>query len=832
MHIFGGLYMKRLLSVALAFLLMLGLGSPALAAKAKAVTMRVELVEGSVTIRDAGGVALDYFEGIQLYSGYSVETGDDSCAYISLDEDKAIKLAMNTTVTIKKSGRKLQVKLKAGEIVFNVTTPLAGNETLEIRTSTMITGVRGSSGGVNAETGEIFYGTGHGIVWFRDTDQTSSLYGLSQRTELRGGRIVSVNWPVKDMELSDFSALFLGEVAENPDLQNSLKMEGRFDPQDMINLLPLILEAEIAAREEAKSSAVPLPESATDSPVNGDNVNPAFNKNWDLPTIVTPPPIIDLDDFIIPDDPMNPDEPETTAYTVTWQDEDGTILETDKNVPVGTVPEFNGSDPIKAADAQYTYSFAGWDSIPAAVTGDAVYTATYKGTPKTYTVTWKDENGTVLETDENVAYGSTPSFDAETPAKDADAQYTYAFAGWSPEVSDVTGDATYTATYSTTTNTYTITWKQDDGSVIDTTTVAYGVVPTHADAAKAETDDYCYSFNGWNTEPVAVTGDAVYTATYESHRIYHVVFYPGAVPDAFSIDPTIVNFDIQQSEIELTLYEDDVNGTNSSVWEQASSLARDINGFAVPVGWLHAEDVDSYSSAAYPANDHDFYDIVADIYADKQINPDAPALSDLDLTEVFGNNATSENPYKLYCVWSVRYRFTLHVDAEAGEIISFSYGGREYTFDNSANESEASDEWVFDYLYSSNTALPSVTVEKGSRSFSFWSDSDRMFIYDEISNNQYGEVEYYAVFNGYRLTLHNAEPIDDVILETFYIYDPSEDTYPLPEFDSYDVDDSTYGFYGWFETAALGYDTGFYEFSLTDGGPEDKVFYGKWILDD
>ena len=890
MHIFGGLYMKRLLSFALAFLLMLGLGSPALAAKAKAVTMRVELVEGSVTIRDAGGVALDYFEGIQLYSGYSVETGDDSCAYISLDEDKAIKLAMNTTVTIKKSGRKLQVKLKAGEIVFNVTTPLAGNETLEIRTSTMITGVRGSSGGVNAETGEIFYGTGHGIVWFRETDQTSSWYGLPQRTELWGGRIVSVNWPVKDMELSDFSALFLGEVAENPDLQNSLKMEGRFDPQDMINLLPIILEAEIAAREEAKSSAVPLPESVTDSPVNGDSVNPAFNKNWDLPTIVTPHPIFDLDDFVIPDDPLNPDEPETTAYTVTWKDEDGTILEKDENVPVGTVPEFNGSDPTKAADAQYTYSFAGWDSVPAAVTGDAIYTATYKGTPKTYTVTWKvdDEtttvkydygsvivppadptkagytftgwgsavpetmpaedlsftaqwdvntytvtwkqnDGTVIDTT-TVAYGEVPTHAA--PTKAADEQFAYTFAEWDPTPVAVTGNATYTATYSTTTNTYTITWKQDDGSVIDSTTVAYGVVPTHADASKAETDDYCYSFNGWNTEPVAVTGDAVYTATYESHRIYHVVFYPGAVPDAFSIGPTIVDFDIQQTQIELTLYEDDVNGTNSSVWEQASSLARDKNGFAVPVGWLHAEDFDSYSSAAYPANDQDFYDINADIYADKQIYPDAPALSNLDLTEVFGNNATKENPYELYCVWSVRYKFTLHVSAEAGEIISFSYNGSKYSFDNSVGEPNTSNKWEFYYLYSSNTALPSVTVEKGSRSFSFWSDSDSMFIYDEISNNQYGEVEYYAIFNGYRLTLHNAEPIDDVILETFYIYDPSEDSYALPEFDSYDVDDSTYDFYGWFETAALGYDTGFYVFTLTDGVPEDKVFYGKWILEE
>ena len=475
MHIFGGLYMKRLLSVALAFLLMLGLASPALAAKAKAVTMRVELVEGSVTIRDAGGVALDYFEGIQLYSGYSVETGDDSCAYISLDEDKAIKLAMNTSVTIKKSGRKLQVKLMAGEIMFNVTTPLPGNESLEIRTSTMITGVRGSSGGVNAETGEIFYGTGHGIVWFRETDQTSPLYGLSQRTELWGGRIVSVNWPVKDMELSDFSALFLGEVAENPDLQNSLKMEGRFDPQDMINLLPLILEAEIAAREEAKSSAVPLPESATDSPVNGDNVNPAFNNNWDLPTIVTPPPIIDLDDFIIPDDPMNPDEPETTAYTVTWQDEDGTILETDKNVPVGTVPEFNGSDPIKAADAQYTYSFAGWDSIPAAVTGDAVYTATYKGTPKTYTVTWKvDDETTTVKYD----YGSVIVPPAD-PTKTG-----YTFTGWGGNVPETMPAENLSFTAQWDVNTYTVTWKQNDGTLIDTTTVAYGEVPNHADPTK------------------------------------------------------------------------------------------------------------------------------------------------------------------------------------------------------------------------------------------------------------------------------------------------------------------------------------------------------------
>ena len=606
MHIFGGLYMKRLLSFALAFLLMLGLASPALAAKAKAVTMRVELVEGSVTIRDAGGVTLDYFDGIQLYSGYSVETGDDSCAYISLDEDKAIKLAMNTAVSIKKSGRKLQVKLKAGEIIFNVTTPLAGNETLEIRTSTMITGVRGSSGGVNAETGEIFYGTGHGIVWFRETDQASSWYGLPQRTELWGGRIVSVNWPVKDMEISDFSALFLGELAENPDLQDSFENEGRFDPQDMIKMLPSVLEREAAARGEARTSAVPLPESATDSPVNGDNVNPAFNKNWDLPTIVTPPPIFNLDDFVIPDDPLNPDEPETTAYTVTWKNEDGTILEKDENVPVGTVPEFNGSDPIKAADAQYTYTFAGWSPEVSKVTGNETYTATYTETLNKYTVTWKvDDETTTVKYDygsvivppadttktgytftgwggnvpktmpaENLSftaqwdvntYSVTWKVDDATSTKNYDygsvivpppdpTKTGYTFTGWGSAVPETmpAEDLSFTAQWNI--NTYTVTWKVGNEVKELDENVPYGSVPSYdgEEPTKEPTDEYTYAFQDWTpaiTDETTVTGDITYTAVFvESDRYFTITWKDG---------DTVIRTDSYKAGADITNYPED-----------------------------------------------------------------------------------------------------------------------------------------------------------------------------------------------------------------------------------------------------------------------------------
>ncbi|MDY4819576.1 MAG: InlB B-repeat-containing protein [Bacilli bacterium] len=68
----------------------------------------------------------------------------------------------------------------------------------------------------------------------------------------------------------------------------------------------------------------------------------------------------------------------------------------------------------------------------------------------TYTITWKNYDGSVLETDTNVAYSSMPSFDGATPTRTSDAEYSYTFSGWSPSITSVTGDTTYTALYSQT----------------------------------------------------------------------------------------------------------------------------------------------------------------------------------------------------------------------------------------------------------------------------------------------------------------------------------------------------------------------------------------------
>ncbi|WP_395591868.1 hypothetical protein, partial [Hominenteromicrobium mulieris] len=51
----------------------------------------------------------------------------------------------------------------------------------------------------------------------------------------------------------------------------------------------------------------------------------------------------------------------TNKYTVTWVNWDNKELEKDKDVPYGATPKYDGKEPTKAGNAQYSYKFTGWN---------------------------------------------------------------------------------------------------------------------------------------------------------------------------------------------------------------------------------------------------------------------------------------------------------------------------------------------------------------------------------------------------------------------------------------------------------------------------------------
>lgn len=64
----------------------------------------------------------------------------------------------------------------------------------------------------------------------------------------------------------------------------------------------------------------------------------------------------------------------TRTYTVYWYN-GSTLLETDYNVPYGTVPTYNGSTPV---DGTNGLPFLGWTPTVAAITGDTTYKAKFQ----------------------------------------------------------------------------------------------------------------------------------------------------------------------------------------------------------------------------------------------------------------------------------------------------------------------------------------------------------------------------------------------------------------------------------------------------------------------
>ena len=210
------------------------------------------------------------------------------------------------------------------------------------------------------------------------------------------------------------------------------------------------------------------------------------------------------------------------SFTITYNLNSGT------NNPLNP-SSYTIEDEITFSDPSRTgYHFDGWtDNNGSPITGIALgttgpITINANWTINTYTVTFKNWNGTVLDT-QYVNHGGTAVYGGDTPTKPATAQYTYTHNGWDKPLTNITGNTIITATFSSIVNNYTITWKNWDGSTLKTESLPYGSMPSYngATPTRPDDDDYVYSFDSWSPSVVSVTCDTAYTAVFTHEPRYY-----------------------------------------------------------------------------------------------------------------------------------------------------------------------------------------------------------------------------------------------------------------------------------------------------------------------
>lgn len=198
-----------------------------------------------------------------------------------------------------------------------------------------------------------------------------------------------------------------------------------------------------------------------------------------------------------------------------------------------TIPEYTGSyDPAK-----YEYTFAYWTTVSGPevnsnptravlsnVQADLDVYAYFSESKLFAEVAFYNE--TTLLYIATVTLGGTAVYVGENPTKNSTVSTEYTFSGWASSnggtadpniLKNITANKNVYAAYLENVRKYTITWNNADGTKIDEEQVPYGTVPTHSEPIHPE-HPQLFEFDKWVPNPVAVTANATYTASY--HRIY------------------------------------------------------------------------------------------------------------------------------------------------------------------------------------------------------------------------------------------------------------------------------------------------------------------------
>ena len=135
-------------------------------------------------------------------------------------------------------------------------------------------------------------------------------------------------------------------------------------------------------------------------------------------------------------------------YRVRFLNDDNSVVD-EQYVESGSYATAPETNPTKASDPEFTYTFASWDLNPATtiITRDTDFVATYTSTIRTYTVSWY--NGETLLSQATVNYGSGVEYTGDLPTDTSLETYLIykMFAGWDKSTGYVTENIDVHAQY-------------------------------------------------------------------------------------------------------------------------------------------------------------------------------------------------------------------------------------------------------------------------------------------------------------------------------------------------------------------------------------------------
>ena len=171
----------------------------------------------------------------------------------------------------------------------------------------------------------------------------------------------------------------------------------------------------------------------------------------------------------------------------------------------------------------YGYTWAGWDQDFSHVTEDMNVHTRYVANP--YTVTFKNDNDTVLET-ALFEFGAIPFYSKGIPYKAQDAEYSYEFLGWRSATNDqvveilpaVMSNETYTAVYRPVDRRYVIIFEDEDGNILQQKEYSKNALPVYEGVEPAKAG---LTFAGWTPNITAATADATYRPVFKARVIFN-----------------------------------------------------------------------------------------------------------------------------------------------------------------------------------------------------------------------------------------------------------------------------------------------------------------------